>query len=137
MKLLICLAITAVFAGIGAADAGQSRGNGNARKSKAVDKRDKADTPARVHVVFQTRDRDAVRAHYRGKYKSLPPGLQKKLVRGGQLPPGWQKKIEPFPSTLDRTLVALPGGYKRGVIDGHAVVYDPLTHAIMDIFALF
>lgn len=27
------------------------------------------------------------------KAKQLPPGLQKKLARGGQLPPGWQKKM--------------------------------------------
>ena len=25
--------------------------------------------------------------------KRLPPGLQKKVERGGQLPPGWQKKV--------------------------------------------
>jgi hypothetical protein len=28
-----------------------------------------------------------------GHYKSLPPGLQKKLARGGDLPPGWQDKV--------------------------------------------
>ena len=27
------------------------------------------------------------------KKKHLPPGLQKKLARGGELPPGWQKKV--------------------------------------------
>lgn len=27
------------------------------------------------------------------KKKRLPPGLQKKLARGGELPPGWQKKV--------------------------------------------
>jgi len=27
------------------------------------------------------------------KQKSLPPGLQKKLDRGGSLPPGWEKKL--------------------------------------------
>ena len=27
------------------------------------------------------------------KPKKLPPGLQKKLERGGELPPGWQKKV--------------------------------------------
>ena len=27
------------------------------------------------------------------KMKSLPPGLHKKLARGGELPPGWQKKV--------------------------------------------
>lgn len=28
-----------------------------------------------------------------GKMKSLPPGLQKKLERGGELPPGWYDKV--------------------------------------------
>lgn len=27
------------------------------------------------------------------KKKRLPPGLQKKVERGGALPPGWQKKV--------------------------------------------
>lgn len=27
------------------------------------------------------------------KHKDLPPGLQKKVERGGELPPGWKKKI--------------------------------------------
>ena len=27
------------------------------------------------------------------KEKPLPPGLQKKLYRGGELPPGWQNKL--------------------------------------------
>ena len=27
------------------------------------------------------------------KQKKLPPGLKKKLERGGELPPGWQKKL--------------------------------------------
>lgn len=26
--------------------------------------------------------------------KDLPPGLQKKVERGGELPPGWQKKLQ-------------------------------------------
>ncbi len=27
------------------------------------------------------------------KHKDLPPGLQKKVERGGELPPGWKKKL--------------------------------------------
>jgi hypothetical protein len=27
------------------------------------------------------------------KAKSLPPGLAKKVARGGRLPPGWEKKV--------------------------------------------
>jgi hypothetical protein len=30
-------------------------------------------------------------SHHR--YKALPPGLQMKLRRGGELPPGWEKKL--------------------------------------------
>jgi hypothetical protein len=29
----------------------------------------------------------------KSKKKKLPPGLQKKLARGGELPPGWQTKV--------------------------------------------
>ncbi|MBS97570.1 MAG: hypothetical protein CMI01_02665 [Oceanospirillaceae bacterium] len=31
--------------------------------------------------------------HVGSGVKSLPPGLQKKLARGGSLPPGWQDKL--------------------------------------------
>lgn len=40
---------------------------------------------------------DAIRAYlagYRSEGRSgLPPGLAKKVARGGDLPPGWQKKV--------------------------------------------
>ena len=29
----------------------------------------------------------------KSKHKGLPPGLAKKVERGGELPPGWQKKL--------------------------------------------
>ena len=44
--------------------------------------------------------------------------------------------MEPFPASLDRILTPLPGNYRRGVIEGHAVIYDPLSHAIYDILQL-
>jgi hypothetical protein len=37
------------------------------------------------------------------KEKSLPPGLEKKLERGGELPPGWKKKLAKG-SILERDL---------------------------------
>jgi hypothetical protein len=33
-------------------------------------------------------------ASWKKKKKPLPPGLQKKVDRGGELPPGWKKKLE-------------------------------------------
>jgi hypothetical protein len=33
--------------------------------------------------------------------------------------------------------VELPTGYQRGVIDGHAVIYNPRTQVIVDLALLF
>jgi hypothetical protein len=92
---------------------------------------------AEVHVVFTSRDVGIIRQHYAPRYRSLPPGLQKKYARTGQLPPGWQKKMEPFPVIVERELVVLPSGYRRGVLDGHAVIYNPRTQVIIDVAVLF
>ena len=81
-----------------------------------------------VNVVFSPREIEVIRAHFSTQERPLPPGLQKKVTRGGQLPAGWQRKMEPFPASLDRILTPLPGNYRRGVIEGQAVIYDPLTH---------
>ncbi len=89
-----------------------------------------------VHAVFATHDVEVIRTHYHGKHKRLPPGLAKKYARTGQLPPGWQKKMQPFPPALERTLRPLPSGYRRGVIDAHAVIYD-MRGVIVDIAVLF
>lgn len=90
-----------------------------------------------VHVWFSPRERQVIREYYAPRYRSLPPGLQKKLRRTGRLPPGWAKKLEPLPVVLERELVVLPKGYRRGVIDGHAIIVDPRTHVIVDVAVLF
>ncbi|NOT27392.1 MAG: hypothetical protein HOP16_14975 [Acidobacteria bacterium] len=77
-----------------------------------------------------------MREHYQPRYKNLPPGLQKKLARTGQLPPGWEKKMEAFPADLERRLSRLPTGLHRGVIDGHAVIYRA-GGMLVDATALF
>ena len=82
-------------------------------------------TQTQIHVVFSTHDTTVIREHYAPQYRSLPPGLQKKYARTGQLPPGWQKKMTPMPVALERRLEPLPSGYQRGVFEGHAVIYKP------------
>ena len=111
---------------------GKGKGHGNRERSRA-------DTTARVdvHVAFGSGDVVILREHYAPRYRNLPPGLQKKVARGGQLPPGWQKKFEPFPVAIERRLMPLPDGYRRGVVDGHAVIYDPGTNVIVDLKVLF
>jgi hypothetical protein len=90
-----------------------------------------------VQIVFGTHDAQIIREYYAPRYRNLPPGLQKKLARTGQLPPGWQNRFEPFPVAIERRLVALPAGYRRGVVDGHAVIFDDHTHVILDVAVLF
>jgi hypothetical protein len=68
---------------------------------------------------------------------SLPPGLAKKLRRGGSLPPGWQKKIQPVPVVVEQRLAPLPAGCRRGIIDGAFVVYEPNRGVIIDVMASF
>jgi hypothetical protein len=89
-----------------------------------------------VNVVWQTREVEVVRTHYAPRYSRLPKGVQKKYARTGQLPPGWEKKMEPFPAELERRCEPLPAGYRRGVIDAHAVIYTA-RGTIIDVAALF
>jgi hypothetical protein len=90
-----------------------------------------------VHVVFSTEDVRVIREYYAPRYRSLPPGLQKKYARTGQLPPGWQKKMQPLDPVVERRLVALPAGYSRGIVDGRAVIYDDRTHVMIDMAVVF
>jgi len=139
MRSLICLVITGLFVGIAPVHAAQGRGAGNFKiartATKPVSDVEIVVRPT-VNVVFSPREIEVIRAHYSLQERSLPSGLQKKVARGGQLPAGWQRKMEPFPASLDRVLTPLPGNYRRGVIEGHAVIYDPMSQAIYDILQL-
>ena len=90
-----------------------------------------------VQVVFSTNDVRVIREYYAPRYRALPPGLQKKYARTGQLPPGWQKKVQPFEPEVERHLVALPAGYRRGIVDGRAVIMDDRTHVVVDMAVVF
>lgn len=116
---------------------GQGRGNKHAKGASASDQAGVSEASVGVHVVFGTGDVRVLREHYTPRYRNLPPGLQKKVARGRPLPPGWQKKFEPFPAAIERQLGPLPRGYSRGVIDGHAVIYNSRTSLIVDLAVLF
>ena len=73
------------------------------------------------------------------KQKSLPPGLQKKLARGGELPPGWQKKVargEVLDMTLYRQSRPLPEGLLNrlsiGPADTELRLLDDRVMRLMD-----
>jgi hypothetical protein len=63
-----------------------------------------------------------------GNHKSLPPGLQKKYERTGELPPGWEKKLVPG-DILDTDLYEY-GTPVHGEYDGHVYEDSPGTEII-------
>lgn len=112
---------------------GKGKPDKSAKQGKVADHR----TSGTDVIRFSTGDAGFIREYYGPRLRALPPGLQKKVARGGQLPPGWQKKMQPFPISLERRLGALPVDYGRGIIDGNAVIYNLRSHAVIDVTVLF
>lgn len=141
MKRLIWLTVAGVIIVSSPAGADHDKHKGKGKKhhkeehSRDDDRRDGGNN-VNVVIVWGPRDMEIVRSHYAPRYRNLPPGLAKKYARTGQLPPGWQKKMEPFPAELERRCAPLPTGYRRGVIDAHAVIYNE-RGAIIDVAVLF
>ena len=127
MKRLLCVLTGLLIAGTVV----ESQGRGRKTESAAEH------VSGSLHITFGTHEAQIIRDYYAPRYRNLPRGLQKKLARTGQLPPGWQKKFEPFPPAIERQLVTLPAGYRRGVLDGQAVIFDDRTHVIFDVTLLF
>lgn len=84
------------------------------------------------------------------KKKRLPPGLQKKLERGGTLPPGWQKKVvrgevldsevfkeaKSLPSTLIKKLPKQEEDTVTVRVEGKIIRVLKATKTILDVFDL-
>jgi hypothetical protein len=137
MKRLMLAVALILAASVPAVTEGQKshgrHGPKAAREERVTDER----TRVAASVHFSVGEQRVIHEYYAPRYRSLPPGLQKKIARGGQLPPGWQKKMQPFPVEVERQLAPLPPGYGRGVIDGHAVIYGTRSHAVIDVAVLF
>ena len=86
---------------------------------------------------FDAHDLRIISDFYAPRYRRLPPGLEKQYARNGHLPPGWQKRLEPMPVAVEAELAPVPVGYRRGLIDGFAVVYNPGSGLIVDVSAVF
>jgi hypothetical protein len=66
-----------------------------------------------------------------GNPQGLPPGIAKKLARGGSLPPGIAKKN--LPTDLEHRLPPVRDGYERREVDGTVVLVEAATDTIVDI----
>src|SRR5262245_43941945 len=132
MRRTILLTITALLCG-GVVLGSDRQGKGNKHSGGTATT---AAPAVAVSVSWGAHDIEVVRRYYAAKYRNLPPGLRKKYARTGQLPPGWQKKMQPLAVAVEHDLAPLPAGYRRGVIDAHAVIYTP-HGTIVDVAVLF
>ena len=66
----------------------------------------------------------------KAKKKGLPPGIAKKLERGGQLPPGIAKRS--LPDDLESKLPQAAGGLERVKSDGKVLLVETATGIIVD-----
>lgn len=80
--------------------------------------------------------------------RSLPPGLAKKMSRGGRLPPGWEAKCvrgqtmpvevyqecRPLPRELAVKLPVPPAGTVTVAVSGKVVRLLEATREILDVF---
>jgi hypothetical protein len=130
----LCFMIMAMTSLAAAPPPGKGKNGASAPAAPAQPTMVRAST-TNVDIHFSTGNVRLIREHYATRYKQLPPGLQKKYARTGQLPPGWEKRMEPLPVAIERDMPRLPDGYRRGVIDGHAVITRGGT--IIDVAVLF
>ncbi len=91
-----------------------------------------------LDLAFSDQDRVHIHDYYRrhlppglAKKERLPPGLQKQLVRRGELPPGLSGHL--LPHDLESRLTPLPAGYLRMRIGGDVVLFHEKTRVILDL----
>lgn len=63
--------------------------------------------------------------------RSLPPGIQKQLLRGKGLPPGIAKKLVPLPKQVN-TYINLPTYYDLVVVGSNVVLIDQVNTVVVD-----
>jgi hypothetical protein len=105
----------------------------------------------RIKEYYRLHHGDLIKGKEGKKKKKLPPGLEKKLSRGGELPPGWQKKVAkgeildaelyrratPLPNDLIIKLPPQPKGTVLIKVEGKIIRLIEATRTILDVFDIY
>ncbi|MBW4583091.1 MAG: hypothetical protein KME42_26280 [Tildeniella nuda ZEHNDER 1965/U140] len=73
----------------------------------------------------------ATRTQIMSQSRSLPPGIQKQLLRGKGLPPGIAKKLVRLPKQVN-TYVNLPTYYDLVVVGSNVLLVDQVNYVVVD-----
>ena len=141
LRRFVFVAVAAALAASPAlADKGKGKSKGRGREGGVVEERGRREV-----VVFNDRDREAVRTYWVQTYGpgNCSPGLAKK--HNGCLPPGLAKRryvvgrplpasvrVEPLPPVLVTRLGPPPAGYEYAVVDGDVVKLAVGTRLVVD-----
>jgi hypothetical protein len=136
MSMVIAAAFVAGAGVVERAEARDRRDSHRGRIERRVERRVAPRIERREVRYLGSRDVYVIRDYYRPHYRPLPRGARHVYARHGHLPPGWARRIHPVPVYVERRLPVLPRGYHRGIIDGHAVVYNS-SGLIIDVAVLF
>ena len=137
MRPLICVMLAGVLVGSVTVGAGVAEANGrNHRKHRHHEDRDRHAYRGSDGRYFSEREVYLVREYYRPHYRYEPRGPRYGYYRSGYLPAGWHRRMRPYPVYVEREVVVIPHGYRRGIIDGHAVIYNS-RGMILDVAVLF
>lgn len=148
---IVCLSSTLAFAG--------DHDKKSHKKDSKHDNADKASASfeAKPEFLITTKEKAIIQTWYKtnplndSKSKdtaNLPPGLAKKVARGGKLPPGWQKKVcrgetipsdvyehcQPIPPEVSIKLPVPPVGTILVRVEGKIARILEATHEILDVF---
>lgn len=137
MKSLFCAMLAGVLlcgATIAVEDA-EAGGRKHRKHRAAYDDRFDRDDDYRHGRYISHREVHVIREYYGPRYRHLPRGVHRHYYRRGYLPRGWHRRVEPYPVFV-RDVLVLPRGYRRGIIDGHAVIYNS-RGMIIDVAVLF
>lgn len=137
MRLLMTLIVAAALVAAGPALAGKkNKAGNNGGKSNQPSTTEKILTKAVVGTLITLAERaiigDYVDSH-RGQFtgaQALPPGIAKKVARGGALPPGIAKKT--LPGGLLAQLPSRPGQQWR-VVGTDVLIVEAATGVIVDV----
>ena len=90
-------------------------------------------------IMFSASERTMIQSYFagggagRGSAKPLPPGIAKKVARGGTLPPGIAKRY--LPQDLEARLPPPPLGLERVIVGTDVLLVEISTGAILDMIS--